>query len=160
MQFSDLTCDMDNNWTLLKTPRVHTETKYLFVLVYGHRWGKAFKSDLHWLILREFRFLCYTCDWYFSALDSSSMNFQPLKTLLWWDKEQFMVLHIYFLMARLRIQWALYKVLSKLDTISIDNIRECLRIFSVLYTSFHRRSSRHTCAECCVPVPGTLSLRL
>jgi hypothetical protein len=36
-QFSDLTCDMDNNWTLLKTPCVHTETNYLFVLVYGHR---------------------------------------------------------------------------------------------------------------------------
>jgi hypothetical protein len=37
MHFSDLTCDMDNNWTLLKTPRIHIETNYLFVLVYGHR---------------------------------------------------------------------------------------------------------------------------
>jgi hypothetical protein len=55
-----LCCDMDNNWTLLKTPRVHTETNYFFVLVYGHRQGKAFNSGPNFgLIFQEASYLFY-----------------------------------------------------------------------------------------------------
>jgi hypothetical protein len=56
-------CDMDNNWTLLYTPHVHTESVCLFVLVYGHRWGKAFNSGpYHGLIFLE-HIKCSTFPW-------------------------------------------------------------------------------------------------